>query len=89
MTMGDQQPAWIESIDEADAKDQLASLYAQCLDPESGKVDHVLRVHSLHPAGLAAHLAVYRAAMRGTASLPKADREMVAVVVSKANGCHY
>jgi alkylhydroperoxidase family enzyme len=85
----EQQPAWIETIDEAHAMGELADLYAQCLDPGSNKVDHVLRVHSLHPAGLAAHLAVYQASMQSTKGLRKADREMVAIVVSKANGCHY
>ncbi len=49
----------------------------------------LLRAHSLHPAGLAAHWALYRAVMRGTKSLPKADREMIALVVSARNGCHY
>jgi alkylhydroperoxidase family enzyme len=81
--------AWIRTVDEADAGEQLAPLYAQCLDPDSDKVDHVLKVHSLHPAGLAAHLSVYRASMTSTKGLRKVDREMVAVVVSKANGCHY
>ena len=87
--MGEQQPAWIESVDEASASGELADLYARCVDPDSNKVDHVLRVHSLHPAGLAAHLSVYRASMQGTKGLRKVDREMIAVVVSNANGCHY
>ena len=64
-------------------------LYAQVADPVSGRVDNVLAVHSLHPAGLAAHFELYRAVMRGTRSLPKAEREMIAIVVSKENGCHY
>jgi alkylhydroperoxidase family enzyme len=52
-------------------------------------VDNVLKIHSLHPEGLHAHFAVYGAAMKGTATLPKADREMIAVVVSRINDCHY
>lgn len=87
--MSDMQAAWIETVDEGAAQDELAKLYEQCLDPGSDKVDHVLKVHSLHPAGLAAHLAVYRASMQSTKGLRKVDREMVAVVVSKLNGCHY
>ena len=82
-------PAWIDTVDECDADDELTRLYAQCLDPGSDKVDHVLKVHSLHPAGLKAHLAVYQASMQSTNGLKKVDREMVAVVVSKLNGCHY
>ena len=81
--------AWIRTIDEPDADERLATLYAQCLDPGSARVDHVLKVHSLHPQGLAAHLAVYRASMASSKGLRKVDRELVAVIVSKRNGCHY
>ncbi len=83
--------SWIETIgeDEAEHDGRLAALYAEMLDPVSGRVDNVLKVHSLHPDGLAAHWAVYRAAMRGTKGLRKVEREMIAVVVSVRNGCHY
>ena len=82
-------PAWIGTVDEGDAEGELATLYARALDPGQERVDHVLKVHSLHPAGLRAHLEVYRAAMAGTPGLRKVDRELVAVVVSQVNGCHY
>ncbi len=81
--------SWIRTIDEEDADGRLAELYARVVDSASGRVDEVLRVHSLHPDGLAAHEAVYRSAMRGTRGLRKVDREMIALVVSKINGCHY
>ena len=84
--------AWIETIDEDDARvagGPLAELYAAMADPASGRVDHVLKVHSLHAEGLDAHWRVYRAAMTGTPGLRAVDRELIAVVVSAANGCHY
>lgn len=81
--------AWIETIDEGDARGELAELYARGRDPHTGGVDNILKVHALSPDGLAAHLAVYRAAMRGTRGLPKVEREMIAVVVSGLNGCRY
>ena len=81
--------AWIETLDEGEAQGRLAELYAGAVDPASGRVDHVLRIHSLAPEGLAAHLALYRHAMRGTPGLRKVDRELLALVVSQANGCHY
>ncbi|MHC5065975.1 MAG: carboxymuconolactone decarboxylase family protein [Planctomycetota bacterium] len=81
--------AWIECISEGEASGELASLYQSLVDPESGNVDNILKVHSLHLRGLRAHLAVYRAAMAGTASLRKVDRELIALQVSKLNGCHY
>jgi alkylhydroperoxidase family enzyme len=48
-----------------------------------------MRVHALHPAGLAAHFELYRAVMRPTETLPKVERELIAFVVSRENGCHY
>lgn len=55
-------------------------------DPE---MDHIMSIHSLHPAGLAGHLALYEAVMRGTKTLRKVDRELIALVVSSKNSCHY
>ena len=81
--------AWIREDDEKDAGGELSELYARMVDPRSGRVDNVLKVHSLHPAGLEAHWTLYRAVMRGTRSLPRAEREMIAVVVSVINGCDY
>lgn len=81
--------AWIQMIDEEHAEGELAALYERTADPRYGRVDHIMQVHSLHPAGLRAHDELYRAVMRGTATLPKVDREMIALVVSAINECHY
>jgi len=81
--------SWIRVIPGSEADDRLRELYARVADPESGDVDNILSVHSLNPDGLAAHVQLYRTVMRGTESLPKVDREMIAVVVSRANDCHY
>lgn len=81
--------AWIETVPEAAARGELAELYARVADRESGRVDEIMRAHSLHPAGMAAHQELYRSVMRGTATLRAVDRELVAFVVSRVNGCHY
>ena len=81
--------AWIETTGEAAAGDALGALYARAADPTTGALDNIMRIHSLHPAGLEAHLALYGAVMRGTPSLPKVERELIALVVSAANGCAY
>jgi len=81
--------SWIRTIPAAEADERLAALYARVVDPETGQLDHVMQVHSLHPEGLAAHDALYRAVMRGTKTFRKVDRELVALVVSQANACHY
>lgn len=81
--------AWITMISEQDAEGDLRLLYERMRDPQTGEVDNILRIHSLHPATLEAHYLLYRAVMTGSASLPRAEREMIAVVVSALNGCHY
>jgi alkylhydroperoxidase family enzyme len=81
--------AWIRTVDEDDAEGLLQRLYSTLLDPGSGKVDHILKIHGLHPEGLRAHLSLYRTVMTGTPGLPKADRELIAWSVSRTNECHY
>jgi alkylhydroperoxidase family enzyme len=81
--------SFIRMLAEDEAAGELAQLYTSARDPEHGRVDNIMRIHSLHPAGLAAHLALYTAVMRGTATLPKLERELIALVVSKLNACHY
>ena len=81
--------AWIRTVDEGDADGELAELYERVQDPHSGAVDNIMRIHALHPRGLAAHFELYRAVMRPTKGLPGAEREMIALVVSRINACHY
>ncbi len=81
--------AWIETIGEEEAQGRLAELYRTLIDPDHGGVDNILKVHSLDVASLEAHLAIYRNAMRPTKTLPKVERELIAVVVSGINQCHY
>lgn len=81
--------AHIRTIDESDSEGELADIYAMYTDPEHARVDNILKIHSLNVEGLKAHLAVYKSAMTGTATLRKVERELVAVVVSKINACHY
>ncbi len=81
--------SWIDTADDDAWDDDLAPLHERVADPRTGRVDHIMAIHSLNPQGLAAHDALYRSAMRGTATLRKVDREMIALVVSSANECHY
>ena len=82
-------PAWIEIIPEEDAEGLLAELYERWMDRRENVVDNILRIHSLHPESLATHGDLYQDAMRGPSDLSFAEREMIAVVVSTANQCHY
>ena len=84
--------AWIDTpADSPDPRESelLKGLHSRAKDPRTGRLDHILALHGLHPAGLEAHLALYTAVMRGTESFPKLERELVALTVSQLNGCHY
>jgi alkylhydroperoxidase family enzyme len=81
--------AWIETIRENEWTGHLADLYPDVADRSRDRVDNIMQIHSLNPRGLVAHDALYRSAMRGTATLRKVDRELIAMVVSAANDCHY
>ena len=85
----DRAVAFIEHVEESDAEADLADLYARVADPLNQRVDNIMKVHSLHPSGLEAHFLLYSAVMRGTCSLPKLEREMIALEVSRINECHY
>lgn len=78
--------SWI-STDPPDG--DTARLLASLADPRTGVTDEILKIHALDPAGLRAHLALYRSAMSATPGLPLVDRELVAYVVSDLNGCVY
>ena len=81
--------AWIEVISEAEAAGELADLYSQCEDPNHGVVDNILKIHSLKPRTLRDHWNLYRTTMYAPSQLSRAEREMIAVVVSALNQCHY
>ncbi len=82
-------PAWIDVVPEEQAEGYLADLYDRWKDRRHGVVDNILRVHSLHPRSLETHAELYSDAMHGPSDLSLAEREMIAVVVSSANRCHY
>jgi alkylhydroperoxidase family enzyme len=81
--------AWIDTIPEDEWDGDLAPLFERVVDRAAGRVDNIMQIHSLDPAGLAAHDALYRSAMAGTRTLRKVERELIALVVSLVNDCHY
>ena len=83
--------AWIGTVPDDRWKDHdgLADLYGRVVDTTFDRVDRIMAVHSLNPTGLAAHYGLYHSAMSGTGTLRKVERELVALVVSLENHCHY
>lgn len=81
--------AWIRTIAPDDASGELGRLYAAAIR-RAGKVFNVLRLQSLRPPVLSASTQLYLEVMYGAASpLSRAERELVATVVSAVNRCHY
>lgn len=80
--------AWIEEIDIDEADGKLAAIYAELIE-KRGKISNILKVHSLNPEALSAHLDLYMTIMFGRSGLSRAEREAIAVVVSANNDCAY
>lgn len=80
--------AWIATIPEDEARGLLAEVYATAAR-RAGRVFNILKVQSLNAEALQSSIQMYLALMHGPSSLTRAQREMLAVVVSSANECHY
>jgi len=80
--------AWIKIIQEHEATGKLKEAYNKLLEPWGG-VDNILKIHSLNLRSLWAHFELYKTVMHGRSGLSRAQREMIAVVVSAINRCHY
>ncbi len=82
--------AWIRTLEELEQPPGGLQLrLAPFRDPGTGRLDEILAVHGQDPEGLEAHLALYVSSMRGTEGLSVLDRELIALTVSRLNGCHY
>ena len=64
-------PAWIEVIAEEAAEGELAELYDGLRSPQTGRVDHVMAIHSLHPQTMRDHAQLYRTLMDGKGGLSR------------------
>ena len=85
---GDDTGSWFPVPDEARLPDDLRGLFAKARE-RLGFVPNVFRVYSFRPRRLSAWFSHFRQLHEPTEHLSAADREMIAVVVSAANGCLY
>jgi len=67
--------------------------YVQDSDiPERDRVaddDNIIRIHGVHSRVMRHHFDLYLELMRRRSPLTRRQREMIAVVVSSYNDCHY
>jgi len=80
--------AYVQTISETEATGELAEIYAT-ITRNRGKIAEVHSIQSLNPPTIPAHMELYRTVMFARSPLSRAEREMMAVVVSVANGCAY
>lgn len=75
-------------VEEGEASGELKEQYDAALK-RAGKVFNIVKAMSLNPKVLGASMDLYRAVMFGPSELTRVERELLAVVVSCANDCHY
>jgi len=80
--------AWIKVIEEAEAQGELKNLYDELIR-KRGKLSNIMKIHSLNPPTMKAHMDLYIPLMFGKSGLSRPEREMIGVVVSKTNSCDY
>jgi uncharacterized peroxidase-related enzyme len=80
--------AHIRLIDVDEATGELRLEYDAAIE-RAGKVFNIVKAMSLRPRALRAAMDLYREVMFGRSELSRADRELLAVVVSCTNDCHY
>ena len=79
---------WIRTVSDEEATGRLAAMF-DAARRRAGRVFNIVRSMSLNPPVLEASMRFYRAAMFGQSPLSRAQREMLAVVVSEKNRCIY
>ena len=80
--------AWIRTIPESEATGRLKQLYDAAIG-RAGRVFGIVRMMSQTPATLEASMGLYKTVMFGSSPLTRMQRELLAVVTSSSNECHY
>jgi len=80
--------AYIDTIEIEDAEGIVKQEYDKGVQ-RSGRVFNILKIMSLSPAALKESMRMYLAIMYGESELSRAQREMLATVVSQVNHCYY
>jgi len=86
--VNDERLTWLRVPDEGDLPAEVKALYDAPRE-KLGFVPNVLRLYALRPLHLLRWNDHYEELMKGESGLSKAEREMIAVVVSVANKCKY
>jgi alkylhydroperoxidase family enzyme len=79
---------WIRTIPYEDATGLLRREYDAAIE-RAGRIYNIVSLQSLRPRALRASVRLYAELMHAPSGLTRAQREAIAVVASKVQGCHY
>ncbi|MBI1801263.1 MAG: carboxymuconolactone decarboxylase family protein [Chloroflexi bacterium] len=79
---------WIKTIPIETASGSLKRQYEAAIE-RAGKVWNLVVSMSLKPEVLRTSIQLYKTLMMGPSGLTRAQREMIAVAVSRVNNCYY
>jgi uncharacterized peroxidase-related enzyme len=80
--------AWIKTFEREEATGDLKAEYDKAVR-RAGRLFNIVKIQSLNPRTLRASMDLYLATMYGPSGLSRAERELLATVVSWANHCFY
>ena len=80
--------AHVQLIEVDEATGLLAKEYDAAIG-RAGKVFNIVKAMSLRPGVLKLSMELYKGIMFGPSRLSRQERELLAVVVSRQNDCHY
>jgi alkylhydroperoxidase family enzyme len=80
--------AYVRQVEPEEATGSVKTQYDRGVE-RTGKVFNILRIQSLSPAALDATMQFYTTVMHGQGPLRRWERELLATVASKLNGCVY
>ena len=78
----------IKTVEPNEAPGELKDIYLKVVG-ERGKLSNILKIHSLLPKTMIAHLDFYMSIMFDKEGIRRADAELIAIVVSAVNKCDY
>lgn len=79
---------YIRQINENEAEGKLKEYY-ESLIKSRGKLSNIMKIHSLNPGSMIAHMDLYLKIMFGKTALKREENELIAVTVSSVNKCDY
>ena len=79
---------WITQVPVEQATGLLKKLFDEAIG-RAGRVWHIVQIMSVNPRALQSSIGLYSAIMFGGSPLSRAQRELLATVVSAELSCHY